>query len=189
MSAMRALILDAERETWLADRRRKGQDVFDEMWEGVLHVVPPPSFGHQSLSTLLSAAFIQALRSRGLLTSTETGVYRADDDYRVPDLLVVRPEHASHRGVERRAELVVEVLSPDDETWEKLPFYADCGVPEVLVVDPTQRTALLHVLRGKEYLAVAPDAEGTVRSALGLAFETVPGPQLRVSWGGGSMDC
>lgn len=186
---MRAWVLDAERDGWLAERRRKGQDTFDEMWAGVLHVVHVPPYGHQRVVTSLLAALITAVRARGVQVVAFAGIYRADDDYRVPDLLVVRPEHTSQRGVERRAELVVEVLSPDDETWDKLPFYAACGIPELLVVDLAARTARLHVLRGKEYLTVAPDVEGKVRSAFGLVFETVAGPQLRVLWDGGSMDC
>jgi len=30
-------------EELLAERRRKGHDRFDEVWEGVLHMLPPPS--------------------------------------------------------------------------------------------------------------------------------------------------
>jgi Uma2 family endonuclease len=35
------------------------------------------------------------------------------------------------------AALVVEIVSPGDETWEKVPFYAAHDVDEVLIVDPT----------------------------------------------------
>ena len=34
------------------------------------------------------------------------------------------------------AALVVEIVSPGDETYEKVPFYAAHGVEEVLVVEP-----------------------------------------------------
>ncbi len=37
------------------------------------------------------------------------------------------------------AALVVEIISPGDETWEKLPFYAEHQVDELLIVDPTKR--------------------------------------------------
>ena len=37
------------------------------------------------------------------------------------------------------AALVVEVLSPHDESWEKLDFYAAHGVDEVVMVDPQTR--------------------------------------------------
>jgi Uma2 family endonuclease len=35
---------------------------------------------------------------------------------------------------------VVEVVSPGDQTWEKLDFYAAHDVDELLIVDPQQRT-------------------------------------------------
>ena len=37
------------------------------------------------------------------------------------------------------AALVVEVVSPDDDTWEKLGFYARHHVDELLIVDPQER--------------------------------------------------
>jgi Uma2 family endonuclease len=37
------------------------------------------------------------------------------------------------------AALVVEIVSPEDETWEKLPFYAAHDVDEVQIVDPAER--------------------------------------------------
>jgi Uma2 family endonuclease len=38
------------------------------------------------------------------------------------------------------AAIVVEVVSPDDETYAKFDFYAACGVKEVIVADPARRT-------------------------------------------------
>ncbi len=38
------------------------------------------------------------------------------------------------------AAIVVELLSPDDETYEKLPFYAAHGVEEVWIIDAVART-------------------------------------------------
>jgi hypothetical protein len=38
-------------EGYLEERRRKGLDGRDEMWEGVLHLVPAPSAKHQGLGT------------------------------------------------------------------------------------------------------------------------------------------
>ena len=33
----------------------------------------------------------------------------------------------------------VEIVSPGDESWEKLDFYAAHGVDELLIVDPQER--------------------------------------------------
>ena len=34
-------------ESLLEERRRLGNDLFDEVWDGELHMVPPPSRWHQ----------------------------------------------------------------------------------------------------------------------------------------------
>ena len=47
------------------------------------------------------------------------------------------------------AALVVEIVSPDDETWEKLDFYAAHHVDELLIVDPQERQV--------HWLGVQPD--------------------------------
>lgn len=41
------------------------------------------------------------------------------------------------------AAMVVEIVSPDDETYEKFPFYAEREVEEILVVDPAARTVAI----------------------------------------------
>jgi Uma2 family endonuclease len=48
----------------------------------------------------------------------------------------------------------VEILSPDDETWQKLPFFAGHDVDEVLIVDPAQRTVTWLGLRQADYQPV-----------------------------------
>jgi Uma2 family endonuclease len=188
---MRAVMLEAP-EDLLADRRRKGLDLFDEVWEGILHMPPPPSDLHQRFGTRLLLVLAPIAEARGLVPSHETGIYRpgtGETDYRVPDLVFSRPEDRSHRGVEGRAELVVEIRSPGDETYEKLPFYAACGVAEVLVAHPEMRTIELFVLRGGHMHAVVPDENDVVRSAaLDATFEVVAGPKLRVRWPGGQGD-
>lgn len=40
---------------------------------------------------------------------------------------------------------------PGDETWQKLPFYAEHHVDEVLLVDPDQRTVTWLQLHVGEY--------------------------------------
>ena len=58
------------------------------------------------------------------------------------------------------AAIVVEVRSPDDESWEKLPFYAAHRVEEVVIVDPQDRSvAWFAALAGGEF---QPAAHSTV---------------------------
>jgi Uma2 family endonuclease len=46
---------------------------------------------------------------------------------------------------------VVEIVSPNDETWEKLPFHAAHKVDEVLIVDPQERSVSWLALADGEY--------------------------------------
>ncbi len=155
-------------------------------------MVPPPSGPHQRLAARLVAALVPLAEAKGLVASHETGLFRpgaGESDYRVPDLIVAAPDNASHRGVDGRAELVVEIRSPGDETYEKLDFYADLGVQEVLVVDAESCVAELYILRGGRLHVVLPDASGSVAAAsLGVSFAPVEGPSLRLAWEGGHAD-
>jgi hypothetical protein len=52
------------------------------------------------------------------------------------------------------AAAVVEILSPGDESRQKLPFYAAHDVDEVLLVDPATRTVTWLALQAGEYAPV-----------------------------------
>ncbi len=188
---MRAVLVDVP-ESLLEERRRAGVDVWDEVWEGMLHMVPAPSGHHQRFGLRLGATLLPLADDRGLVASHETGLYRpgaGQSDYRVPDLVFARPDNASDRGVEGRAELVVEILSPGDETYEKLDFYADVDVQEVLVADPESCRIELFMLGGRRLHATLPDSSGSVTArSLGVSFSTVDGPKLHLSWPGGAAE-
>ena len=49
------------------------------------------------------------------------------------------------------AALVVEVVPPDDETYEKLPFYAAHGVDEVMIVEGQERRVRIFSLAEGSY--------------------------------------
>ncbi len=171
----------------LAERRRLGLDGRDEMWNRVLHMVPPAGGPHQRLGSELLQVLAPLGKRRGLAASYETGLFRAADDYRVPDQLYCRPEHQSDRGAEG-AELVIEIRSEGDETYEKIGFYAALGVREMLIVHPEGRWVELLRAVGDRLLPVSADTEGRVRSAvMGAQFATVAG-RLRITWEDGVAD-
>lgn len=185
-SGMRAVLLEVP-QAMLDERRRLGLDGRDEVWNGVLHMVPPAGGPHQRLGTKLIRVLGLLAECRGLVPSYETGLFRASDDYRVPDQLYCRPEHESERGAEG-AELVVEIRSEGDETYDKIGFYAERNVREMLIVHPQgQWVELLRAVGGK-LLPVTTDARGEVRSeVLGAQFATVAG-RLRITWDDGSAE-
>lgn len=171
-------------ESLLEERRRSGADGRDEMWEGVLHMVPPPKGLHQRLNCALIVAFGPLAQARDLVGQVEGGLWRQGDDYRVPDLCYARPDQLSERGVEG-AVLVVELLSPGDETYAKLDWYAAVGVDEVLVVDVETRLPEVFVRRGERMVLLSGRA--WVES-LGVELTVVDGPRLRVTWDGGAAE-
>ena len=143
---MPTLLLDpppAALHALLERRRELGQDGKDEVWEGVLHVVPAPSHRHADLVQQLAVILDGPARAAGLQpTMAEFNLGDSEQDFRVPDGGFHRPGAAEMWHP--TAALVVEILSPGDETWEKLPFYAAHHVDEVLIVDP--QAHLIHWL-------------------------------------------
>lgn len=184
---MRVVMLEAppEVEAMLAERRRLGLDVRDEMWDGVLHMVPPPGDAHGELSVEFLLAVAPLAKRRGLVPRRETGLFQSDDDYRVPDQLYRRPDQGSDRGAEG-AELVVEVRSPRDETYDKIEYYGRVGVREMIVAHPQERRVELFRAVGGRLVPVQPGPDGVVESeVLGIALRTVDG-KLEIAWDGGS---
>jgi Uma2 family endonuclease len=169
MHIARAVWIEPSQD-FLAVRHREGLDRWDEMWEGVLHMVPPPSYVHNRRQDRLLRFFSDVLEARNLgVVVSGTGVRRPGSgitDYRVPDLSVVSRERLDLIAdwIEGGPDLVVEVRSPGDETYEKLPFFADLGVHEVLVIDRDAGRPELYRLAGDGYLATSPDAEGWIAS-------------------------
>lgn len=151
-------------EVMLAERHRLGLDRRDEVWEGVYHMVPPAGYWHQRLGTELVLLLGPLVRENGLEVAYEVGVIApgvADwSDFKVPDLVVARPEYRSERGVEGRAELVVEIRSPGDETFEKVGWYGRVGVQELLVIDRDTKQVRQWLLGGSVLVETEPDGEG-----------------------------
>ncbi len=131
-------------------RERLDLDHYDEVWEGVLHMNPPPTVGHQYIVQQLYDLLGPLARRAGLVPLFQVfAVGEGSDDYRAPDGGLHRTQP---RGVwQRTAALVIEILSPGDESWEKLPFYAAHEVDEVLIVDPAKRIVHWLGLTGGEY--------------------------------------
>jgi Uma2 family endonuclease len=84
-------------------------------------------------------------------------------NFRVPDVVFVSTERQSIIGgkwVEGGPDVVFELRSKGDETYEKLPFYAEVGV-DVLVVLKGRTTWLEpYRLVNGAWQPMAPDADG-----------------------------
>ncbi len=125
-------------EDWLARRRALGQDRFDEVWEGEYHVAPAPDWRHARVQGEVLAVLRPPAVRAGLQGGGPCNI-GAPDDYRVPDLAFLRAGEGQLWNP--TAAIVVEVVSPGDESRRKLDFYHRAGIEEVLLVDPDERTA------------------------------------------------
>jgi Uma2 family endonuclease len=165
MRAVISHISDAE----LATRKAWGLDHHDELWEGVLHMTPAPKVEHQRVLDRLIGFLEPRMRStgRGAIRSG-INVFRESNDYRIPDLTFIaagREWLLADDGVRGGGpDAVIEIRSPDDETYEKLPFYAAIGAREVIVVDRDTKRPELFRLAGPQYVALQADSEGWLLS-------------------------
>jgi Uma2 family endonuclease len=154
---VRTLVLDpatAGLEPILERRKLSGLDRMDEIWEGVLHMVPAPSHAHGSIEAQLMEQLGPRGRKAGLELIGQSNLGEGEHNFRVPDCSLHRP--GAHGVWHATAALVVEVVSPNDESWEKLPFYAEHSVEEVLIVDPQQRSVeWLGLVDGRRYEPIA----------------------------------
>ena len=174
-------------ERVIDDRRRLGIDRRDERWAGVWHLVNPPKSWHTELNNHLAWTLGPRALERRLRAVGEAGVFGAPDDWRVPDQVYARPEDVREEGVVT-AELVVEIRSPGDDSYKKLPFFASRGVAEVLIVHEDRQVQLFRLDGRGEMAMVVPGPEGVCSEALGVTFTTTPGPKLRTTWDGGAAD-
>jgi Uma2 family endonuclease len=141
--------LPVEIEALLERRRKLGLDTLDEMWDGVLHMNPGPHGRHHRIQQQLAELLGPPAVAAGLIPAMGNFNIGDEDSYRVPDGGLHRP--GPDELFYPTAALVVEVVSPGDESWQKLPFYAAHGVDEILIVDPQERVVHWLGLTGDGY--------------------------------------
>ena len=130
-------------------RRRLGQDLFDEVWDGVLHMNPGPAGAHGKVEHQL-VVILAHLAKRAKLTSVgQFNVGDGPENFRVPDI-------GLHRSWEDRvfyptAALVIEIVSAGDESYQKFDFYAAHAVDEVVIVAPQERQVHWFTLTHDRY--------------------------------------
>ena len=118
----------------IADRKRLGLDRHDEVWQGEYHMAPASSYEHGRAEAILASLFRPIAIERDLEIGMAFNLGKLGN-FRVPHMGVHRG-HPSGAWLPTAA-IVVEVRSPDDETYDKFAFYFEYGVEEVLVVDLT----------------------------------------------------
>jgi Uma2 family endonuclease len=158
------------------------------MWEGVLHMPPMPIIEHQDLEGALET-FLRTYWTRPHKAKVYHNVNLASeggwpDDYRIPDLLLLTPPRFGidrNKYFEGAPDAVVEIHSPGDEAYEKLPFYAKLGVPEVWIIERDTKQPEIYLLRRGRYRKQPPTKAGWVRSPLtGMELRAGPSSKLLI---------
>jgi Uma2 family endonuclease len=128
-----------------------------ELLRGRFVVSPAPDLTHQTIvGNLYVLLFNIARTSGGRAFVAPTDVELDDHSIPQPDVLYVRKER---RGILKNRvmgapDLVVEVLSPHNsrrDRVDKLNLYAEFGVAEYWIVDPTERQFDFLVNRGGKF--------------------------------------
>jgi Uma2 family endonuclease len=178
------------RDSGLADqlieeRKRKGIDLYDEVWEGMYVMPAMPTWAHQKILDDLGDILTEVVK-RGRIGDKVQGANVSDrregweHNYRVPDLIVVlKNTRAILCGTHicGGPDFLVEIESPGDDTEEKVPFYGKIGVRELLIIHRDNRTLRLLRLEGEELVPVKPTLfkgkEWLVSEVLPLAFRRI----------------
>ena len=151
-----------------------------EYSHGGLEVLPMPTFSHQRLVAFLYRTLMGFVEERGLgvamFAPLRVQLWRGK--FREPDIVFMATEHADRLDEQfwRGADLVMEVVSPDDPQRDRVTKrreYAQAGIPEYWIVDPSQRSISVLALDGQTYALHGEFDEGAVATSVLLEGFTV----------------
>ncbi len=194
---MSAMILDKDLEFQLIARRAAhGLDKHDEVWDGDYLFMPLPNDVHQDIVNRFSQLML-VLFGWNSPDYVAPGVNISDrpqnwrENYRCPDFVVylqgnpaVNHETFWHGG----PDFLVEVVSEDDRSRDKLPFYASVSTREVLIIDRDPWTIELYQLQNGSLVLIGESTIATPTilpsGVLPVSFQLIPGshrPGIKVS--------
>ena len=151
-----------------------------EYSHGRLEVLPMPTFSHQRLVAFLYRSLMGFIEERGLgvvmFAPLRIQLWRGK--FREPDIVFMATEHADRLDEQfwRGADLVMEVVSPDDPQRDRVTKrreYAQAGIPEYWIVDPTQRSITVLTLDGQAYALHGEFDESSIATSVLLDGFTV----------------
>jgi hypothetical protein len=163
----KVLILDPElvRE-FIQDRRERGIDQYDEVWEGVYIVPPLANLPHQELIAALIMILFNIIKLEGRgrvfpganVSDRRRGWKRK---FRAPDVVVVLDDGQAvdcDTHLMGGPDFLIKIQSPRDDTGEKIPFYSEIRVRDLLVIARDSRQLQLYRHDGQKLVPVQPSA-------------------------------
>ena len=128
-----------------------------EFTDGCIEVLSMPTDRHQAVSQFLFLALVPFVQELGGVVRFAALRMRVrDGKFREPDLLLLCDANDSRRRNDfwRGADLVMEVVSPDDPDRDiriKPLDYAEARIPEYWIVNPMDETVTVLVLTDDAY--------------------------------------
>lgn len=177
---MVAIITDRSLEKQLiAERQASGADKYDEVWEDVYVMAPLANNEHQNLVKEFTTVLTIAVDWPGLgkvFPGVNVSDHRNDwnRNYRCPDVVVfLSGTSAEDCGSHWYGgpDFAIEVMSPDDRTLEKLPFYAKVGTRELMAINRDPWSIRLYRLQNDQLVEVG---NSTVANSDLLTSNVVP---------------
>jgi Uma2 family endonuclease len=199
---MTVLIADSEvAEQVIAERRAKGWDRKDEVWDGVYIITPGPNVEHQEIVSNLVGAFRDVVHPPkggkvfpGLNLSDQLEDWTFN--YRCPDVAVFLAGNKAQvleAYIFGPADFLIEIVSPDDKSRDKLEFYAELGVRELLIIDRYPWSLELYRHNGSELVLAGQSSlsqsEVFASNILPISFQLLPAeprPEIHIAEIGGA---
>ncbi len=176
---MATVILDHRfAEELREDRAAAGSDRWDEVWEGTYMMTPLPNIEHQHIVGQLASLILQVAGPGQAIVLPGTNVSDRERgweyNYRCPDVAVYLLGNAAKNCSTHWCggpDFAIEIVSEDDRSREKIPFYAKVATLELLIVDRDPWGLELFRHNGSELRSVGTS---TIENGQTLASERLP---------------
>ena len=152
---------------WLTDHSNRPIEFTD----GFVQELPMPTSTHQAVLAFLYDVFRAYLKPRGgVVMFAALRMRIRAGKFREPDLLLLL-DRSDPRYQDRYwlgADLVVEVVSPDDperDLTEKRSDYAEARIPEYWIIDPRDEVITVLTLTGDAYVESGVHKRGSTASS------------------------
>lgn len=169
-------------------RNRTGADYRDEVWDGIYHVVSEKSAKQKSLEDdLESWLHSNWVSLNGKRVFRDTRLVAGQDwelNYRVPAFCLYvdfPPEGYVDHHLTAAPDVVVEVISEEEVSDEKIEFYRRLGVKEIWVIDSaTGHCRIIGCENGRILPTVSSENGPIVSPVTGIGLTNV-GSELILS--------
>jgi len=142
-----------------------------ELTDGRLETLPMPTDEHETIVFRIARLLAEALeRTGGKVLPAGVRIRTRAGRYRQPDVCALLDAQDARRGNDfwQGADLVVEVVSPDDPRRDRVVKrleYAQAGITEYWIVDPVARRVDVLALAGSEYVEHGAFGRGEVAAS------------------------